>query len=89
LRLVRPELILALGRLSIETLLPSCRGLSLAELVGIARPAELPAAAESGALVLALPHPSGVSRWHNDPANRVRVSMALEWLAEERVARGW
>lgn len=89
LRLVRPELILALGRLSIEALLPSCRGLALAEMVGPARPAERPAAADVGALVLALPHPSGVSRWHNDPANRARVTLALAWLAEERVRRGW
>jgi len=89
LRLVRPELILALGRLSIEALLPSCRGLSLAEMVGVARPAELPAAADVGAIVLALPHPSGVSRWHNDPDNRARVTLALEWLAEERIRREW
>ena len=85
--LVQPELILALGRLSIETLLPSCKGLSLAEMVGVPRPAELPAAGTS--VVLALPHPSGVSRWHNDPANRGRVAMALEWLHEERARRGW
>ncbi len=87
LRLVRPELILALGRLSIETLLPSCRGRSLHDLVGAARPAELPAA--SGALVLALPHPSGVSRWHNQPENRERLALALAWLAAERARRGW
>jgi uracil-DNA glycosylase family 4 len=87
LRSVRPELILALGRLSIEALLPSCRGLSLAEMVGVARPAELPAAADAGSIVLALPHPSGVSRWHNDPANRARVTLALEWLREERACR--
>lgn len=87
LTIVQPELILALGRLSIETLLPSCKGLSLAEMVGVPRPAELPAAGD--AIILALPHPSGVSRWHNSPENRARVAMALEWLREERVGRGW
>lgn len=89
LALVRPELILALGRLAIEALSPSCRGLSLAALVGAPRPAELPAAAASGAVVLALPHPSGVSRWLNDPANRARVEAALDWLSAERERRGW
>ena len=87
LTIVQPDLILALGRLSIETLLPSCKGLSLAEMVGVPRPAELPAA--GNAVVLALPHPSGVSRWHNDPANRDRVALALAWLGEERLRRGW
>lgn len=87
LTIVRPELILALGRLSIEALLPSCKGLSLAEIVGVPRPAELPVA--GNAIVLALPHPSGVSRWHNDPTNRDRVTMALDWLRDERVLHGW
>jgi uracil-DNA glycosylase family 4 len=87
LALVQPELILALGRLSIEALLPSLRGLSLTALVGEARPAQLPAAA--GALVLALPHPSGVSRWHNDPANQARLTQALAWLKDERARRDW
>jgi uracil-DNA glycosylase len=87
LALVRPELILALGRLSIEALLPDVRGLPLAQLVGEARPAQLPAA--GGATVLALPHPSGVSRWHNDPANQTRLALALAWLNAERARRGW
>jgi uracil-DNA glycosylase len=87
LQLVRPELILALGRLAAEAMLLSCRGLSLHDLVGVPRPAELPAAA--GATVLALPHPSGVSRWHNQADNRARLALALDWLAGERRRRGW
>ncbi len=87
LGLVRPELILALGRLAIDALLPSQRGAPLAEIVGVARPVEL--AAGGDALVLALPHPSGVSRWHNTAANRERVDLALDWLAAERTRRGW
>ena len=87
LGLVRPELILALGRLAIDALLPSSRRSSLSDVVGEARPAELEAA--GGALVLPLPHPSGVSRWHNAPANRARVDLAIEWLAGERARRGW
>ena len=87
LRCVRPELILALGRLAIDALLPSVRRMPLAEVVGCARPAEMEAA--GNAVVLALPHPSGVSRWHNLAANRARVDLALAWLAEEQALRGW
>jgi uracil-DNA glycosylase family 4 len=87
LALVQPDLILALGRLSIDTLLPAHRHCTLAELVGVPRSAELAAAA--GAVVLPLPHPSGVSRWHNQPAHQERVEIALAWLAGERERRWW
>lgn len=87
LAMVRPELILALGRLSIGTLVRSLRALPLAKIIGSAVPAEYPAAA--GALVLPLPHPSGVSRWHNEPAHQQILADALRWLGEERVRRNW
>lgn len=87
LRLVQPELILSLGRLSINRLLPSSRKRSLFDLVGTVHPAEYPAAGE--ALVLPLPHPSGVSRWLNLPQNRERLHMALGWFGEVREARHW
>lgn len=87
--LVRPELILALGRLSIEAMLPSRRGLPLAELVGTPRPAELSCLSDNGALVLPLPHPSGVSRWLNLPEHRSRVDAGIAWLSKEREARDW
>jgi uracil-DNA glycosylase len=89
LRLVQPELILSLGRLSIEAMLPSTRGLSLAAVVGTPRPAELPLLQDHGTLVLPLPHPSGVSRWLNHPDHRARVEAGIEWLAQERERRNW
>jgi len=99
LRLVLPELILALGRLSIEALLPSLCGLPLVDLVGVPRSAEAPFLdelprdelphAEAGTLVLPLPHPSGVSRWLNLPEHRARVEAGMAWLAQERELRGW
>jgi uracil-DNA glycosylase len=84
---VRPELVLALGRIAIGTMVASSRGQPLAMIVGGACAAEYPAAA--GAQVLPLPHPSGVSRWHNAPANRRRLSAALSWLAREKRRRDW
>lgn len=76
--LVQPEIILALGRLATVGLDPSARPLSLAELVGTLRPA---ARAGHAFLLLPLPHPSGVSRWLNDPAHRARLDAALTELS--------
>lgn len=87
LAMVKPELILSLGRLSITRLLPETRKLSLFEIVGTPRTTGYEPAGQ--AIVLGLPHPSGVSRWLNDTANRARLYMALDWLARERDARGW
>ena len=82
LALVRPELVLALGRLAATAFLGAA---PLAELVGTIREAER---AGHRFLVLPLPHPSGVSRWLNEPANRARHEAALRLLAEERARRG-
>jgi uracil-DNA glycosylase len=36
-------------------------------------------------ILVPLPHPSGTSRWLNDPANRARLAVALELIAELRI----
>lgn len=82
LALVRPELVLALGRLAATALVGPA---PLAELVGTLRQGER---AGHRFLVLPLPHPSGVSRWLNEPANRARHGAALARLGEERARRG-
>ena len=78
--LVRPEIVVSLGRLAAERLDPTARRLPLAELVGSLRRAE-----RGGHVfrLLPLPHPSGVSRWLNEPANRARVDEALTLLRQE------
>jgi uracil-DNA glycosylase len=73
LRLIQPQLILVVGGLSARRLL----GVSnLADCIG--RPFEL-----EGAVAIPLPHPSGTSRWLNDPANRVRLADALAVVKDE------
>ena len=73
LRLIRPQLILVVGGLSARRLL----GLSnLTDCIG--RRFELDAA-----LAIPLPHPSGTSRWLNDPANRERLADALAVVKDE------
>jgi uracil-DNA glycosylase len=73
LRLIRPELILAVGGLSAK------RVLGITNLSGsIGRRHEL-----EGATAIPLPHPSGTSRWLNSPENRVRLDQALEVVHSE------
>lgn len=81
--LVRPEVVLALGKLAAMALC-GVRA-PLAELVGTVRTGER---AGHRFLVVPLPHPSGVSRWLNDPANRARHEWALGLLGELRRERG-
>jgi hypothetical protein len=39
------------------------------------------------ALLIPLPHPSGASRWLNDPANRARLDAALRLLGRHPIDR--
>jgi uracil-DNA glycosylase family 4 len=67
LRLLHPELIVAVGGLAARRLLGTR---SLADCIG--RTFD-----RHGTSVIPLPHPSGVSRWLNAPANRARLDQAL------------
>lgn len=81
--LIRPELVIALGRLAATALVGSA---PLAELVGTLREGER---AGYRLRVLPLPHPSGVSRWLNEPGNRERHARALRLLSELRAESGF
>ncbi len=73
LRLIRPQLVLVVGGLSARRLL----GVSnLADCIG--RRFDV-----GGAVAIPLPHPSGTSRWLNDPANRERLAGAIAIVREE------
>lgn len=78
IELVRPALIVTLGRLAAEAIVPGTRRVPLGQVVGTIWMVdrgygEIPA--------VPLPHPSGVSRWLNDVANRILVDRALDGLA--------
>src|SRR5438132_1871854 len=73
LALVRPEIILLVGTLAIDRLWGKT---ALSDIVG--RSKRSPAL--GNALLIPLPHPSGASRWLNDPANRARLERALRLL---------
>ena len=77
LRLVRPKVVLAIGSMAIEYVLGKGGKGSLDQRVGTLREVD-------GRLVLPLPHPSGVSRWLNDPEHQRLVERALAELARVR-----
>jgi uracil-DNA glycosylase len=73
LRLMRPKVVILVGQMAISRFLGPG---SLEERVGKKfgeRPVMVP-----------LPHPSGQSRWLNDPANRERLNRALALIGDMR-----
>jgi uracil-DNA glycosylase len=73
LRILKPKVLIPVGLMAINRFLGPG---SLEGRVG-ARFGERP-------VVVPLPHPSGTSRWLNDPANRARLALALELIADLR-----
>lgn len=74
LECVRPQVILPVGGMAIAAFLGPQR---LEDVIG-------EAFERNGALLLPLPHPSGVSRWLNDTAHQRLLARALERLASWR-----
>jgi uracil-DNA glycosylase family 4 len=75
-QLLQPEVILLVGTMAIENFFGKVK---LEEVIGTYRERE-------GMLFLPLPHPSGVSRWLNNPEHLKLHQQALEILAAWRVA---
>ncbi len=73
LELLRPRLLILVGGMAIERFLGPG---PLEARVGLLFPGSPP--------MLPLPHPSGMSRWLNAPANRERLDRALAILSEQR-----
>lgn len=79
LEIVRPEVILPIGRLAIAQFLPPA---PLAETIGRMHRATVGAAAYD---VLPLPHPSGASTWYRTPPGDALTDEALRLLAAQPV----
>jgi uracil-DNA glycosylase len=76
LALVRPRVVLLVGTLAIERFWGK---VPLSEVVGKSR-------VDGDRVLIPLPHPSGASRWLNDPENRERLARALAVV--RRAVRG-
>lgn len=76
LDLIRPELIIPVGRLAIDRFLGSA---PLERLVGSVHVARVRGRTTR---LIPLPHPSGASSWVHAPGNSVLLDRALEHLAE-------
>lgn len=73
-RVLKPDIVLLVGLLAIRTYLGPVASLSAIVGTGEIR---------DGVRLLPLPHPSGVSRWLNEPGNVEAVGLAMDLL------RGW
>ncbi len=76
LQLVRPRVVLLVGTMAIAAFLGKVR---MEEAIGTY-------VERAGMLLLPLPHPSGVSRWLNDPAHLQLLQQALQLLAAWRIS---
>jgi uracil-DNA glycosylase len=78
--MVRPKVIVLVGGLAHERFLP---GQPLSELVGgvfDGSGKRVSLRTRTRPVLVPLPHPSGASRWLNDPSNRALVDRALDNL---------
>ncbi|GER85970.1 hypothetical protein KDW_01320 [Dictyobacter vulcani] len=74
MRILQPKVVLLVGTMAIEAF---CGKIKLEDCIGSYIDAD-------GTLFLPLPHPSGVSRWLNDPAHKKLHQRALMLLADWR-----
>ena len=77
LRIIRPELVIPVGRLAIERFLPS---LPLSDLIGMKRVVEH---VGGKSLVIPLPHPSGASSWIHEEGHAELVERAIRLIGKE------
>jgi uracil-DNA glycosylase len=75
--LLRPKVVLLVGRMAIDAFVPGKRPLT--ELIGQVF------SDDQGRVLVPLPHASGVSRWLNAPMNQALLERALEQLSRLRV----
>jgi uracil-DNA glycosylase len=78
LQLLQPKVILLVGNMAIGTFLGEGR---LEDIIGTFQERD-------GMLLLPLPHPSGVSRWLNDPGHQALLQRALQVLSTWRIEYG-
>ncbi|HEX3160479.1 MAG TPA: uracil-DNA glycosylase family protein [Gemmatimonadaceae bacterium] len=81
LRIIRPELLVLVGRLAIDSLLGNA---PLDRVIGTLHELEHPGGRSAA---IALPHPSGASSWVHQPGNRERLHRSLALLGDHPAIR--
>jgi uracil-DNA glycosylase len=76
LRIIKPEVLIPVGRLAIERFLPD---IPLAELIGTARTVNH---VGGRSVVIPLPHPSGASSWVHQSDNKILLEKAIDLIGE-------
>lgn len=77
LRIVRPKVLIPVGRLAIERFLPD---ISLSQLIGTKRTVEH---VGGRSIVIPLPHPSGASSWIHQSGNKLLLDKAIGLIGQE------
>lgn len=77
IRLLRPQLIIPVGKLAIEQLAPDTE--KLIEIVGLQKRVVI---ADHEVDIIALPHPSGASTWHRTEPGKTLLVRALSLIAQ-------
>jgi uracil-DNA glycosylase len=77
LRIIRPKLLIPVGRLAIERFLPN---LPLSDLIGTRHSVQHVGGRST---VIPLPHPSGASSWIHEGDNKSLVNRAIVLIADE------
>lgn len=81
LRIIRPTVLIPVGRLAIERFLPD---IPLTELIGTKRTVEH---AGGKSVVIPLPHPSGASSWVHQSDNKILLEKAIDLIGEALAPR--
>lgn len=76
LRIIRPRVLIPVGRLAMERFLPD---IPLSDLIGTVRTVEH---AGGKSVVIPLPHPSGASSWVHQSENKILLKKAIDLIGE-------
>jgi uracil-DNA glycosylase len=77
LRIIRPKLLIPVGRLAIHRFLPD---IPLSELIGTRHSVQHVGGSST---VIPLPHPSGASSWIHERGNRILLDQAIGLIGKE------
>jgi uracil-DNA glycosylase len=79
-QILRPQLVIPVGKLAIEQLVPEME--KLVDIVGVQQRVSLPRLPDHEFDMIALPHPSGASTWHRTEPGKTLLVRALSLISQ-------